>query len=65
MTNMALLIDEEQAAGLAHWQSLTKEQRLEEKRLHKIKQDYEALHTPIETDEDRADTDEYPEDDND
>ena len=54
MTNTALLIDENMAAMLAHWQSLTKEQRLEEKRLHKIKRDSEALHTTIETDEDRA-----------
>jgi hypothetical protein len=34
----------------------------EENRLRKIKSDYEALHTAIETDKDRADPEEYPED---
>jgi len=40
--------------------ALTPEQLAEESRFRKIKSDYEALHTPIETDDDRADVDEYP-----
>jgi len=57
MTNM---FDEFEAELLKQFKAITPEQLAEEERRRKVKRDYEALHTPIETDEDRADTDEYP-----
>jgi hypothetical protein len=44
------------------FQAITPEQLAEDERLRQAKRDYEALHTPIETDEDRADKDKYPDD---
>jgi len=65
MATMGNLFDEVEADLLKQYKSLTPEQLAEEERLRKVKRDYEALHTPIETDEDRADLDEYPEDEGD
>ncbi len=59
--NMGNLMDQMEAELLKQFQAITPEQRAEEERRRQVKRDYEALHTPIETDEDRADTDEYPE----
>jgi hypothetical protein len=54
------MFDEFEAELLKQFKAITPEQLAEEERRRKVKRDYEALHTPIETDEDRADTDEYP-----
>jgi len=56
------LFDEHEAELMKAHKAITPEQLAEENRLRKIKSDYEALHTAIETDEDRADPEEYPED---
>jgi hypothetical protein len=63
MTNMGNIFDEVEAELLKQFKSITPEQLAEEERRRQIKRDYEALHTPIETDEDRANKDEYPDDD--
>jgi len=63
--NMGNLMDQMEAELLKQYQAITPEQLAEEERRRKVKRDYEALHTPIETDEDRADTEEYPEEDDD
>jgi len=57
--NMGNLMDQLEADMLKQFKAITPEQLAEEERRRKVKRDYEALHTPIETDEDRADTDEY------
>jgi len=54
------MFDDYEAELLKKFQAITPEQLAEEERRRKVKRDYEALHTPIETDEDRADIDEYP-----
>jgi hypothetical protein len=54
------MFDDYEAELLKQFKAITPEQLAEEERRRKVKRDYEALHTPIETDEDRADTDEYP-----
>ena len=63
--NMGNLMDQMEAELLKQYQAITPEQLAEEERRRNVKRDYEALHTPIETDEDRADTEEYPEEDDD
>jgi len=55
------MFDDYEAELLKKFQAITPEQLAEEERRRKVKRDYEALHTPIETDEDRDDEDEYPE----
>ena len=65
MPTMENLFDEVEADLLKQYKSLSPEQLAEEERVRKVKRDYEALHTPIETDEDRANLDEYPEDEDD
>jgi hypothetical protein len=62
-TNMGQLFDEHEADLMKAHKAITPEQLAEENRLRKIKSDYEALHTAIETDEDRADPDKYPPED--
>ena len=60
------LFDEMQADLLkqvARYKAIPAEQHAEEERRRQIQRDWEAAHTAIETDDDRADTDEYPEDD--
>jgi hypothetical protein len=54
------MFDDYEAELLKKFQDITPEQLAEEERRRKVQRDYEALHTPIETDEDRADIDEYP-----
>ena len=61
MTNMGNIFDEVEAELLKQFKSITPEQLAEEERRREIQRNYEAQHTPIETDEDRANTDEYPE----
>jgi len=62
---MGELIDQLEAELLAQYKALTPEQLAAEQQRRKAKADYEAMHTPIETDEDRANTDEYPTEDED
>ena len=61
---MGALFDQHEAELLAQHKALTPEQLAAENQRRKVKADYEALHTPIETDEDRADPYEYPPEDN-
>jgi hypothetical protein len=60
--NMANLFDEVEAELLKQFRAITPEQLAEDERRRQVKRDYEALHTAIETEEDRNDPDEYPED---
>ena len=60
MNNMSNLFDEVEAELLKQFKAITPEQLAEDERRRKVKRDYEALHTPIETDEERADKYEYP-----
>jgi len=59
---MDKLFAELEAEMMAQYNALTPEQLAEEERLRQIKREYEAKHTAIETDEDRADKDKYPDD---
>ena len=61
MNDINNLFNEVEAELIKQFKAITPEQFEKDERLRKAKRDYEALHTPIETDEDRADTDEYPE----
>ena len=63
MNNMSKLFDEVEAELLRQFKSITPEQLEKDERLRKAKRDYEALHTAIETDEDRADPEKYPQED--
>ena len=60
--NMANWFDEVEAELLKQFRAITPEQLAEDERRRQVKRDYEALHTAIETEEDRNDPDEYPED---
>jgi len=55
------IFDEFDAELLRQFKSITPEQQAEEARQRKIQREWEAKHTAIETDADRADTEEYPE----
>ena len=59
---MDKLFAELEAEMMAQYNALTPEQLAEEERRRQIQRDWEAKHTAIETDEDRADKDEYPDD---
>lgn len=61
MSNMSNLFGEVEAELMRQFKAITPEQLAEDERRRQVKRDYEAIHTPIETDEDRANTDEYPE----
>lgn len=65
MTNMGDLMDDMEAELLKKWRAVSAEQRAEEERQRQIQRDWEAAHTAIETDEDRANKDEYPDEDDD
>ena len=60
MNDMGNLFDEVEAELMKQFKAITPEQLAEDERRRKVKRDYEALHTPIETNEDRADKYEYP-----
>lgn len=62
MSTMGNLFDEVEAELPEQFKSTTPEQLAEDERRRRVKRDYEALHTPVETDADRADKDEYPDD---
>jgi len=61
MTTMGNMFDEVEADLLKQYKSITPEQLAEDERRRQVQRDYEALHTAIETDEDRADPERYPE----
>jgi len=63
MNSIGNIFDEVEAELLRQFKAITPEQLAEDERLRQAKRDYEALHTAIETDADRADQDEYPEED--
>jgi len=65
MRSMGDLMDDFEADLTRRFKEITPEQLAEEERRRKVRRDYEALHTPIETDEDRANKDEYPDEDED
>jgi hypothetical protein len=54
------MFDDFQAELLKQFKAITPEQHAEEERQRQIQREWEAKHTAIETDADRADTDEYP-----
>jgi hypothetical protein len=62
MATMGNLFDEVEAELLKQFKGLTPKQLEIEEHRRKLQRQYEASITPIETDEDRADLDEYPED---
>ena len=62
MTTMGNLFDQHELELIKAFKSITPEQLAKEELLRKIKSDYEALHTRIETDAEKSDKDEYPED---
>jgi uncharacterized protein len=63
MNNMGDLMNDMDAELLKKWRAVSSEQRAEEERLRQIQRDWEAAHTAIETDEDRADPEKYPQED--
>ena len=63
MNSIGNIFDEVEAELRKQFQAITPEQRAEEERLRQIQRDWEAAHTAIETDEDRADPEKYPEED--
>jgi len=62
MNTMGNLFDEHESKLLQEFKSTTPEQLAKEILERKIKREYEALHTAIETDADRANKEEYPDD---
>lgn len=63
MNNMGNLFGEVEAELMRKFKAITPEQLAEDERRRQIQREYEAKHTPVETNEDRADKDEYPDDD--
>jgi hypothetical protein len=63
MNNMGNIFDEVESELLNKWRAVSAEQRAEDERLRQIQRDWEAAHTAIETDEDRADPERYPQED--
>jgi hypothetical protein len=56
------MFDEVEAELLKQFKALTPKQLEIEEHRRKLQRQYEASITPVETDEDRADKDEYPDD---
>ena len=54
------MFDEFEAELLKQFKAITPEEKAEEERRRQIQRDWDAKHTAIESDDDRADTDEYP-----
>jgi len=63
MNNMNDLFNEVEAELLKQFKSITPKQLAKEERQRQVQRKYEAQHTAIETDQDRANKDEYPDDD--
>jgi hypothetical protein len=62
MSTMGSMFDEVEADLLKQFKALTPKQLEIEEHRRKLQRQYEASITPVETDEDRADKDEYPDD---
>jgi hypothetical protein len=54
------MFDEFEAELLKQFKAITPEEKAEEERRRQIQREWDAKHTAIESDADRADTDEYP-----
>jgi hypothetical protein len=54
------MFDDFEAELLKQFKAITPEEKAEEERRRQIQRDWDAKHTAIESDDDRADTDEYP-----
>ncbi len=63
MSTMGSMFDEVEAELLRQFKALTPKQLEIEEHRRKLQREYEASLNNVETDEDRADPDEYPEDD--
>ena len=63
MSTMGSMFDEVEAELLGQFKALTPKQLEIEEHRRKLQRQYEASIAPVETDEDRSDPDEYPEDD--
>jgi hypothetical protein len=63
MNDMGSLMDQVQAELYKQFKATTEDQRAEEERQRQIQRDWEAKHTATETEEDRNDKYEYPDDD--
>jgi hypothetical protein len=63
MNTMGNMFDQLEAEMLKQFRAITPEQLAEDESRRKAQREYEAQHTAIETEADRANTDEYPEDD--
>ena len=62
MNSMGNLMEQMEAEMFKQFCTMTPEQRAEEERQRQIQRDWEAKHTAIETEEDRNDSTEYPDD---
>ena len=62
MSTMGSMFDEVEAELLKQFKALTPKQLEIEEHRRKLQRQYEASITPVETDEDRANKDEYPDD---
>ena len=60
MNNMGNLFDEVESELMRQFRAITPEQLAEEERQRQIQRDWEAKHTAIETEADRANANEYP-----
>ena len=58
------MFDDFEAELLKQFKAITPEEKAEEERRRQIQREWDAKHTAIESDDDRADTDEYPVEDN-
>ena len=63
MNSMGNLMEQMEAEMFKQFRTMTPEQRAEEERQRQIQRDWEAKHTAVETEEDRNDKYEYPDDD--
>jgi hypothetical protein len=59
--NMGSIFDQVESEMLKQFRAITPEQLAEDERRRKAQREYEAQHTAIETDADRADPEKYPE----
>lgn len=65
MKSIGSFMDELEADLLRKFKEITPEQLAAEEQKRKAQKEHEALHTALETDEDRANKDEYPDEDED
>ena len=65
MKSIGSLMDDLEADLLRKFKEITPEQLAADEQKRKAQKEHEALHTALETDEDRANKDEYPDEDED